>query len=62
MDDQMRELLLRCDAALKGAANAADQLMSEFISRKHAADWGVINDGLVAANVARAAIKEKLES
>jgi len=38
--------------ALEMALRAADELMTEFISKKRAADWGVINDGLVAAGKA----------
>ena len=34
---------------VKGVLAACDELMTEFISRKRAANWQVINDGLVAA-------------
>ena len=33
--------------ALKAACN---ELMTEFVSRKRAADWGVINDAMVDAD------------
>ena len=35
--------------ALSGAMKAASELMTEFISKKRAANWGVINDGLCEA-------------
>lgn len=34
---------------VKGTLAAADELMTEFVSKKRAADWKVINDGLYAA-------------
>ena len=33
---------------IKGLLAAADELMTEFISKKRAANWKVINDGLYA--------------
>lgn len=42
----------RCEdllSALEGMVRVADELMTEFVSKKRAADWGVINDNMVAA-------------
>jgi hypothetical protein len=36
---------------LKGALAAADELMTEFISKRRAANWGVLNRGLYDAEV-----------
>lgn len=35
--------------ALRATMQAADELMTEFVSKKRAANWGVINDALVMA-------------
>ena len=43
-------------AVLKGLESACNELMTEFVSKKRAADWGIINDALVASVKARAAI------
>lgn len=37
------------EAAVKGAIAAANELMTEFVSKRRAADWGIINDGLLKA-------------
>jgi len=34
--------------AAEGGEAAADELMTEFISKKRAANWGIINEGLLA--------------
>jgi len=34
---------------VKGVLAACDELMAEFIAKKRAANWKVINDGLYAA-------------
>ena len=34
---------------LKGALRASDELMTEFISKRRAANWGVLNNGLYNA-------------
>ena len=39
---QAREMLF----ALLGCLRACDELMTEFVSKKRAAQWGIINDGL----------------
>lgn len=44
--------------ALRGAIAASDELMTEYVSRKRAADWGVINDGLVKAGRALAELEK----
>lgn len=38
--------------AIKGLLKACDELMTEFVSKKRAADWGVINDAMVAGAAA----------
>lgn len=43
---------------IKGALAAADELMSEFVSKKRAANWGVINDGLYNAERMEKELKE----
>jgi len=35
--------------ALRDMLKAADELMTEFMSKKRAANWGIINDAMVAA-------------
>lgn len=47
------EMLAACKAMLK----AADELMTEFVSKKRAADWGVINEAMMAAAAAIAKAK-----
>jgi hypothetical protein len=44
---------------LKGTLAAFDELASEFVSKKHAADWGVINTGLYNAEQKVRELKEK---
>lgn len=46
-------------AALEGMAKVVDELLTEFVSKKRAADWGVINDNMVAAGRAIRAAKER---
>jgi hypothetical protein len=36
--------------ALKGMLAAAEELLAEFASKKRAADWGVVNDAMMAAS------------
>lgn len=43
-----------------GAREAADELMTEFISKKRAANWGKINEGLMAAEKAEKKAREFL--
>lgn len=50
------EALDKAREGLKGAIAAADELMTEFVSHGRAAQWGTINDGLVAANKALTAL------
>ena len=38
----------------QGTMKALDELMTEFVSKKRAADWGVINDAMVAMGKALA--------
>ncbi len=45
MQDELLMARLGCRKVLK----AVDELMAEFISKKRAADWAIINDGLLAA-------------
>jgi hypothetical protein len=49
------ELLEACKDMLK----ATDELMTEFISKKRAADWGVINQAMVDAGKAIAKARGK---
>jgi len=42
-----RELAAARAACAKAHA-ACDELMTEFVSKKRAADWGVINEGMMA--------------
>ena len=37
---------------IQGLMNACDELMIEFVSKKRAANWGVINDAMVAGAAA----------
>jgi hypothetical protein len=50
------ELIVECRRALIMQQRAVDELMTEFVSRKRAADWGVINSAGVAAQAALAKI------
>lgn len=38
--------------ACKGLQKACDELLTEFVSKKRAADWALINDALVQAGLA----------
>ena len=42
--------------AAEGGKAAADELMTEFIGKKRAADWGIINEGLLACDALLRAI------
>ena len=42
------EEIARLRAAGRQMLKAADELMTEFVSKKRAADWGVINGAMVA--------------
>lgn len=48
-------LLAACQAMLE----AADELMTEFISKKRATDWGIVNGAMVDAANAIAKAKSK---
>lgn len=48
----LREAREALEAAAKGGEAAADELMTEFISKKRAANWGIINGGLLACGTA----------
>ena len=37
---------------IKGLLKACDELMTEFVSKRRAANWGVINDAMVAGGKA----------
>lgn len=39
-------------AVAKGGKAVADELMAEFISKTRAANWGIINKGLIACDAA----------
>jgi len=43
---------------LKGLESACNELMTEFVSRKRAADWEIVNDALCASTKARAALSQ----
>lgn len=43
-----------------GASKAADELMTEYVSKQRAAKWGVVNDGLVAATKGIGAVRAAL--
>lgn len=43
---------------IKNLLKACNELMTEFISRKRAANWEIINDAMVAGERARAAIRK----
>ena len=44
---------------LQGALAASDELMTEFVSKKRAANWGVINEGLYNAEKKVRELREK---
>lgn len=56
------ELLDLCEEGIKGALAAWDEVANEFVSHRRAADWGIINDGLMAASKAKAAIAKAKET
>jgi hypothetical protein len=47
---------------LQGTLDAANELMTEFISKKRAAKWDVINDGMYAAERLCAELSERLRA
>jgi hypothetical protein len=46
-------------SALREMLKAADELMTEFVSKKRAANWGVINAAMVAASALLARTERK---
>lgn len=51
-DEMPRATKRKVRRLLKGVLAAADELMTEFVSKKRAANWSVINSGLNAAGQA----------
>jgi len=47
--EELKGKLMDAQRGCRGALAAADELMTEFVSKKRAANWQIINDGLVAA-------------
>ena len=45
---------------IQGVLDASNELMTEFISKKRAAKWDIINDGLFAAERLNGILSEKL--
>jgi hypothetical protein len=53
-----KKIVKRLMRALEGQSKAINELMTEFVSKKRAADWGVINDAGVEAGLALRAAQE----
>ncbi len=52
----VRELRDAAQKAAEGGIAAADELMTEFISKKRAAKWDIINQGLLACDKLRVVV------
>ncbi len=64
MSDERDDVLTaaKVQKILQGAMDACNELMTEFISKKRAAKWDIVNEGLYEAERMCAILSERLRA
>lgn len=60
MSDDKTLTAANVQRVLQGVLDAANELMTEFVSKKRAAKWDIINQGLYEVEVLNGQLRERL--